>query len=89
MLRIINAALNEELFFKIAGHKLTVVEVDAVYVKPFKTDTIVIAPGQTTNAIITAGMKSGKYAMILHLWTPHQLPLTTRPQQPQSSTQAP
>ncbi|PWA84894.1 laccase [Artemisia annua] len=64
MLRIINAALNEELFFKIAGHKLTVVEVDAVYVKPFKTDTIVIAPGQTTNAIITADMKSGKYAMI-------------------------
>ncbi|KVI03336.1 Cupredoxin [Cynara cardunculus var. scolymus] len=64
MLRIINAALNEELFFKIAGHQLTVVEVDAVYVKPFKTDTIVIAPGQTTNAIITADKKSGKYAMI-------------------------
>lgn len=64
MLRIINAALNEELFFKIAGHKLTVVEVDAVYVKPFKIDTIVIAPGQTTNAIITADRKSGKYMMI-------------------------
>ncbi|GKB71739.1 laccase/diphenol oxidase family protein [Tanacetum coccineum] len=64
MLRIINAALNEELFFKIAGHKLTVVEVDAVYVKPFKTNTIVIAPGQTTNAIITADKKSGKYIMI-------------------------
>ncbi|XP_076928230.1 laccase-4-like [Bidens hawaiensis] len=64
MLRIINAALNEELFFKIAGHKLTVVEVDAVYVKPFKTDTIVIAPGQTTNVIITANKKPGKYKMI-------------------------
>ncbi|XP_059667934.1 laccase-4 [Cornus florida] len=61
MLRIINAALNEELFFKIAGHKLTIVEVDAVYVKPFKIDTIVIAPGQTTNAIITADQGSGKY----------------------------
>ncbi|XVF68926.1 hypothetical protein PTKIN_Ptkin11bG0040400 [Pterospermum kingtungense] len=54
MLRIINAALNEELFFKIAGHQLTVVEVDATYVKPFKTDTIVIAPGQTTNVLLTA-----------------------------------
>ncbi|XP_076939584.1 laccase-4-like [Bidens hawaiensis] len=64
MLRIINAALNEELFFKIAGHKLTVVEVDAVYVKPFKTDTIVIAPGQTTNVIITANKNPGKYMMI-------------------------
>lgn len=61
MLRIINAALNEELFFKIAGHKLTVVEVDATYVKPFKTDTIVIAPGQTTNVIVTADQSSGRY----------------------------
>uniref|UniRef100_A0A7N0VG08 Laccase n=1 Tax=Kalanchoe fedtschenkoi TaxID=63787 RepID=A0A7N0VG08_KALFE len=61
LLRIINAALNEELFFKIAGHKLTVVEVDAVYVKPFGVDTIVIAPGQTTNALITADKASGNY----------------------------
>ncbi|XP_059660841.1 laccase-4-like [Cornus florida] len=61
MLRIISAALNEELFFKIAGHKLTVVEVDATYVKPFKTDTIVIAPGQTTNVLLTADLGSGKY----------------------------
>ncbi|KAI4356011.1 hypothetical protein L6164_000065 [Bauhinia variegata] len=61
LLRIINAALNEELFFKIAGHKLTVVEVDATYVKPFKIDTIVIAPGQTTNVLLTADQKSGKY----------------------------
>ncbi|KAK2440787.1 laccase-4 [Trifolium repens] len=32
LLRIINAALNEELFFKIANHQLTVVEVDATYI---------------------------------------------------------
>ncbi|XP_060202254.1 laccase-4-like [Lycium barbarum] len=61
MLRVINAALNEELFFKIAGHIMTVVEVDATYVKPFKTDTIVIAPGQTTNVLINANKNSGKY----------------------------
>lgn len=61
LLRIINAALNEELFFKIAKHNLTVVEVDATYVKPFETDTIVIAPGQTTNALITTNRSSGKY----------------------------
>ncbi|KAJ7012715.1 hypothetical protein NC653_002685 [Populus alba x Populus x berolinensis] len=61
MLRIINAALNEELFFKIAGHQLTVVEVDATYVKPFKIDTIVIAPGQTTNVLVTANRGSGRY----------------------------
>ncbi|KAH7514592.1 hypothetical protein FEM48_Zijuj11G0105800 [Ziziphus jujuba var. spinosa] len=61
LLRIINAALNEELFFKIAGHKLTVVEVDALYVKPFKIDTILVAPGQTTNVLLTADQNSGKY----------------------------
>ncbi|KAG6643370.1 laccase-4-like [Carya illinoinensis] len=61
LLRIINAALNEELFFKIAGHQLTVVEVDATYVKPVKLDTIVIAPGQTTNVLLNANKNSGKY----------------------------
>ncbi|KAF8402701.1 hypothetical protein HHK36_010789 [Tetracentron sinense] len=61
MLRIINAALNEELFFKIAGHQLTVVEVDATYTKPFKTNTILIAPGQTTNVLLTANRGTGKY----------------------------
>nr|UGB90591.1 laccase 1 [Sinopodophyllum hexandrum] len=52
LLRIINAALNDELFFSIAGHTLTVVEADAVYVKPFETDTILISPGQTTNVLL-------------------------------------
>ncbi|XP_028787402.1 laccase-4 [Neltuma alba] len=61
LLRIINAALNEELFFKIAGHNVTVVEVDATYVKPFTTDTIIIAPGQTTNVLLNTHQKSGKY----------------------------
>ncbi|KAF4346495.1 hypothetical protein G4B88_008694 [Cannabis sativa] len=61
LLRIINAALNDELFFKIAGHKLTVVEADAVYTKPFETDTIFVSPGQTTNAILKADKPIGNY----------------------------
>ncbi|KAF5470616.1 hypothetical protein F2P56_011120 [Juglans regia] len=52
LLRLINAALNDELFFSIANHTLTVVEADAVYVKPFETDTLLIAPGQTTNVLL-------------------------------------
>ncbi|XP_043718903.1 laccase-17-like [Telopea speciosissima] len=52
LLRLINAALNDELFFRIADHSLTVVEADAIYVKPFKTDTILITPGQTTNVLL-------------------------------------
>ncbi|KAK1415515.1 hypothetical protein QVD17_31298 [Tagetes erecta] len=65
LLRIINAALNEDLFFKIAKHEFTVVEVDACYVKPFKTDTVYIAPGQTTNVLLTADQKAGKYLMAI------------------------
>ena len=52
LLRLINAALNDELFFSIANHSVTVVETDAIYVKPFETDTLLIAPGQTTNVLL-------------------------------------
>lgn len=44
LLQIINAALNDELFFAIACHKMTVVEIDAIYTKPFTTNSILIAP---------------------------------------------
>ncbi|XP_047070229.1 laccase-4-like [Lolium rigidum] len=54
LLRLINAALNDELFFSVANHTLTVVEVDAVYVKPFTVKTLIISPGQTTNVLLTA-----------------------------------
>ncbi|KAL2898918.1 Laccase-17 [Bienertia sinuspersici] len=49
---LINSALNDELFFSIANHTMTVVEADALYVKPFETDILVIAPGQTTNILL-------------------------------------
>ncbi|CBI30535.3 laccase-2 [Vitis vinifera] len=52
LLRLINAALNDELFFSIANHTLTVVEGDATYVKPFDTNVLVITPGQTTNVLL-------------------------------------
>ncbi|GAB4831868.1 Laccase-22 [Ancistrocladus abbreviatus] len=65
LLRIVNAAVNDELFFKIAGHRLTVVEVDASYTKPFLTDTIYIAPGQTTNALLKADQPAGKYLIAI------------------------
>ncbi|XP_071714152.1 laccase-17-like [Rutidosis leptorrhynchoides] len=51
LLRLINAAVNDELFFKITNHTFTVVDADANYVKPFETDTIYITPGQTTNVL--------------------------------------
>ncbi|KAJ4828241.1 Laccase-22 [Turnera subulata] len=61
LIRLVNAAVNDELFFRIAGHNVTVVEVDASYTKPFTTDTIFVGPGQTTNALLTADKNVGKY----------------------------
>ncbi|XP_054783225.1 laccase-2-like [Prosopis cineraria] len=52
LLRLINAALNDELFFSIANHSLTVVEADASYVKPFDATIIFISPGQTMNVLL-------------------------------------
>ncbi|KAL3621255.1 Laccase-11 [Castilleja foliolosa] len=66
LLRIINAALNDELFFAIANHSMTVVEIDAVYTKPFLTNAILIAPGQTTNVLVRANQLPGKYFMAAH-----------------------
>ncbi|KAF3588718.1 hypothetical protein F2Q69_00031947 [Brassica cretica] len=65
LLRIINAAVNDELFFKIAQHNLTVVEVDASYTKPFNTETLFLGPGQTANAILTANHPTGNFLMTI------------------------
>ncbi|KAL8517551.1 hypothetical protein ACS0TY_015706 [Phlomoides rotata] len=52
MLRLINAAMNDELFFSIANHTVTIVEADASYVKPFVTNVVFLTPGQTTNVLL-------------------------------------
>lgn len=68
LLRIINAALSAELYFAVANHTLTVVEVDATYTKPFTTKAIMVTPGQTTNVLLTANQtpkpnSSGMFVM--------------------------
>ncbi|CAN6471738.1 unnamed protein product [Victoria cruziana] len=65
LLRIINAALNDDLFFSIANHTLTVVEADAVYVKPFQTDVLLLTPGQTTNVLLQAKPYSPKATFLM------------------------
>ena len=75
LLRIINAALDDELFFAIAGHNLTVVEVDAVYTKPFTTQAILIAPGQTTNVLVKANQVAGRYFMATRTFMDAPIPV--------------
>ncbi|KAL6641655.1 hypothetical protein ACP70R_019836 [Stipagrostis hirtigluma subsp. patula] len=65
LLRIINAALFSEYFFKIAGHNFTVVAADANYVRPYTTDVIAIAPGETVDALVVAdAAPGGRYYMV-------------------------
>ncbi|KAL3826070.1 hypothetical protein ACJIZ3_022099 [Penstemon smallii] len=66
LLRIINAALNNELFFRIANHNLSVVAIDASYTDPYTTDIVVVSPGQTTDVLFTANQTQGQYYMAAH-----------------------
>ncbi|KAL3530773.1 hypothetical protein ACH5RR_010095 [Cinchona calisaya] len=63
LLRVINAALNQQLFFTVANHQLTVVGVDAIYHKPFATRVIMLGPGQTTDVLLTANQQPARYYM--------------------------
>ncbi|KAM5554243.1 hypothetical protein ABKV19_022561 [Rosa sericea] len=61
LLRVINAALNQPLFFSVANHKLTVVGADASYTKPFTTKVLMLGPGQTTDVLITGDQPPSRY----------------------------
>ncbi|KAJ9146045.1 hypothetical protein P3X46_028360 [Hevea brasiliensis] len=61
LLRVINAILNEETFFGIAEHNLTLVGTDGAYVRPATVDYIVIAPGQTMDVLVTANQAPSYY----------------------------
>ncbi|XP_062159764.1 putative laccase-9 [Alnus glutinosa] len=60
-LRLVNAVMNEEMFFGIAKHKLTVVAQDGAYIKPITTSYIMITPGQTMDILLTANQAASYY----------------------------
>ncbi|XVF63225.1 hypothetical protein PTKIN_Ptkin09bG0070800 [Pterospermum kingtungense] len=65
LLRIVNSIMNEEMFFAIANHNMTVVGADGAYVKPFSTDYMFITPGQTMDVLLTANQEASYYYMVL------------------------
>ncbi|KAE8796858.1 L-ascorbate oxidase precursor, putative,expressed [Hordeum vulgare] len=76
LLRIINAAVNVELFFKVSGHNFTVVAIDASYTEPHATDVIVIAPGQTVDALMTtSAAPGGRYYMASNVFESKTVPI--------------
>ncbi|MCO5607234.1 hypothetical protein L7F22_061427 [Adiantum nelumboides] len=71
MLRLINALLDFQLYFAIANHKLTVVQADAEYTQPLETDVVVLAPGQTTDVLLTANQPEGNYYVASSVFNPN------------------
>jgi len=69
LLRLVNSCLNFELFFAVANHSLNVVQLDSAYVAPFTADTVLIAPGQTLDALLTANQSSGRYYMAASVYS--------------------
>ncbi|KAI9098399.1 hypothetical protein K1719_025024 [Acacia pycnantha] len=64
LIRIINAAMNENHYFGITNHTLTLVGTDAAYVKPFTTPYLLITPGQTMDVLLKARQKPGLYYIV-------------------------
>ncbi|KAL3513988.1 hypothetical protein ACH5RR_026705 [Cinchona calisaya] len=63
LLRMINNAMNNIMFFSIAKHQITVVGSDGSYTKPFKSDYIAISPGQTIDFLLEANQTPDHYYM--------------------------
>ncbi|CAN4095049.1 unnamed protein product [Withania somnifera] len=63
LLRVINAGLNQQLFFTVANHKFSAVGADANYVKPFTTSVLMLGSGQTTDVLIQADQQPARYYM--------------------------
>ncbi|EFJ29811.1 hypothetical protein SELMODRAFT_231207 [Selaginella moellendorffii] len=68
LLRIINAALEQDLFFSIANHTMTVVEIDASYTKHLTVTEFLITPGQTVSVLVKASQHGGSYYMAASPW---------------------
>ncbi|KAL8162556.1 hypothetical protein V2J09_014045 [Rumex salicifolius] len=63
LLRIISAAMNEDMVFAVGGHNLTVVGSSAAYIKPIETDHIMISSGQTMDLLLVANQAPQYYYM--------------------------
>lgn len=69
LLRLINAAMQDILFFAIANHRVTVVGTDASYTKPLKVDYVAISPGQTLDLLLEANQPKDHYYMAARVYS--------------------
>ncbi|KAG8369249.1 hypothetical protein BUALT_Bualt15G0131900 [Buddleja alternifolia] len=63
LIRMVNAVMNNIMFFRIANHNMTVVGTDAAYTKQLNSDYIAISPGQTIDLLLEANQPPSHYYM--------------------------
>ena len=63
LLRIIDAALNTELFFSVSHHDFIVVCLDVSYTNPYTTKVMMLGPGKITDLLLTTNKHFSKYYM--------------------------
>ncbi|KAL3845854.1 hypothetical protein ACJIZ3_003257 [Penstemon smallii] len=68
LIRMINAVMNNVMFFRIANHTITVVGSDGAYTKQFISDYIAISPGQTIDFLLEANQPPSHYYMASHVY---------------------
>ncbi|KAF5779983.1 putative laccase [Helianthus annuus] len=68
LLRMVNAGMNNLMFFGIANHSLTVVGSDGAYTKPLVSNYITIAPGQTIDLLFEANQPNNRYYVAAKLF---------------------
>ena len=70
LLKLINAAVNFHLYVGVAGHNLTIVNADAEYTEPLTREIVVLAPGQTSDVLLTANQAVGQYLLAASVFSP-------------------
>ncbi|KAK9083290.1 hypothetical protein Scep_029761 [Stephania cephalantha] len=56
------------------GYRFTVVDIDAAYTNPYKTDVLILAPEQTTYVLKTTNQPPGNYYMAAHTYSTFAAP---------------
>ncbi|XP_057795889.1 laccase-14-like [Salvia miltiorrhiza] len=69
MIRLVNAVMNNIMFFRIANHNVTVVATDAAYTKPLRSDYVAISPGQTIDLLFVANQPPSRYYMAARVYS--------------------
>ncbi|KAL1536234.1 laccase [Salvia divinorum] len=68
LIKLINAVMDNIMFFKIGGHNFTVVGTDGAYTKPIQTDYVAISPGQTIDLLLEANQPPSHYYMAARIY---------------------